>query len=93
MEKLKILPSTMRENRRYLLLKADSKKVEKALMKFVGELGWAKANPIFVPADRHLILSISHLMLDDVRSGLELSGIKVLGVSGTIDSLKSKFLK
>lgn len=93
MEKLKIILSTMRENRRYLLMKAERKKVERSLLRFLGELGWAKANPIFVPAENHIILSISHIMLDDVRAGLELSGIRVIGVSGTINKLKEKFLR
>ena len=83
----------MRENKRYLLVKAPQKKIEKALMRFIGELGWAKANPMFISSESQMIVSINHHSLDDVRAGLELSGIHCLGVSGTINKLKEKFQK
>ena len=92
-KKLKMLPSTMRERKRYLLLKTDEAKVEKAILRFVGELGYAKANPQFINKGGYLILSISHLMLDEVRASLSLSNIKVFGVSGTIEALMEKFGK
>ena len=93
MERLKIIPSTMRENKRYILVKAPQKKIEKALMRFLGELGWAKANPMLISSGSQMILSINHDSLDDVRAGLELSGVHCIGVSGTIKKLKENFLK
>ena len=92
-KKMKITPPTMRERKRYLLLKADEKKVERAILKFVGTLGYAKANPQFIRKPGYLILSINHDMLDQIRSSLALSNIRVLGVSGTIDALMEKFGK
>jgi len=92
-KKMKILPSSMRERKRYLLVKDDPKKIEKAILKFVGELGYAKANPQFVHEDHKLILSINHDTLNDIRTSLALSSIEVFGVSGTIEALMKKFGK
>ena len=80
----------MREKKRYFLLKSDEKKVEKAIMKFVGELGYAEANPMFVHKKDYLILSVNHFMLDKIRTSLALSGINVIRVSGTIEALMEK---
>jgi len=93
-KKMKIIPPTMRERKRYLLLKkTNEKKVEKAILRYVGELGYAKANPQFISKQTYLILSISHDMLNDIRTSLALSNINVLGVSGTIEALMEKFGK
>lgn len=92
-KKLKILPPTLRGNKRYLLVKSPQTKVEKTLMKFYGEWGWAKASPQFIKANTHLIISIERVFLDPTRIALDLSNIKVLGISGTINKLKSKFLR
>ncbi|MFC1686251.1 ribonuclease P protein component 2 [Nanoarchaeota archaeon] len=93
MKKLKFLPPTLRESKRYLLINAPQKKVEKAILNFIGILGWSKAGPQFIKANSHLILSVERKSLDDTRTALELAGINVLGVSGTINKLKQKFLK
>lgn len=92
-KKMKMLPPTMRERRRYLLLKSQQKKVENAILKYIGELGYAKANPMFIQKGNYLILSISHDQLNDVRAGLALASIECLGVSGTIEALMEKFGK
>lgn len=87
--KLRVIPATMRENRRYLLLnKNDKKKVEKAVLDFIGQLGWAKAGPQFIESKKGLILSINAKTLDEVRASLELANIHVVKVSGTINKLK-----
>lgn len=94
-KKLKILPPTMREKRRYLLLEtSDKEKAEKAVMEYVGILGWAKANPQFIEQNKSskpnnkLILSITHTSLDGVKAALELKDIKVSRVSGVINKLQ-----
>ena len=87
---MKMIPPTMREKKRYFLLKADEKKVEKAILRFIGELGYAEANPMFVHKNPFLILSVNHFMLDKIRTSLALSGINVIRVSGTIDALMEK---
>jgi len=90
--KLKPLPPTLREKKRYLLLKGDKKKVEKAILDFLGVLGYAKAGPLFISQNNYLILSVAHNMLEEVRTALSLEGISPIGVSGTIAKLKAKFL-
>ena len=92
-KRLKVLSPTAREGKRYLLVKAIQKKIEKALLNFYGIWGWAKAGPLFIKANSHLIISVERSFLDPTRTALELAGISVLGVSGTINKLKHKFLK
>ena len=90
-KKMKMIPPTMREKKRYFLLKEiNEKKIEKAILKFVGELGYAEANPQFVHKQPYLILSVNHFMLDKIRTSLALSGISVIRVSGTIEALMEK---
>lgn len=90
-KKMKMIPPTMRDRKRYFLLKMiPEKKVEKAILKFVGELGYAEANPMFVRKSGFLILSINHHMMDKIRTSLALSGINVIRVSGTIEALMEK---
>ena len=90
-KKMKMIPPTMREKKRYFLLKEiNEKKIEKAILKFVGELGYAEANPQFVRKQPYLILSVNHYMLDKIRTALALSGIGVIRVSGTIEALMEK---
>ena len=92
-KKLKMIPSTMREGNRYLLLKSDQSKVEKAILKYVGELGYAKAGPQFIRKGSYLILRISHDQMNDIRSALAFANIACLGTSGTIEALMEKFGK
>jgi len=92
--KLKVLPSTMRENKRYLLINTKNQdKIKKAILEFLGVFGWAKAGPLLIPQENNTILSIERSSLDQVRTALELAGLKCLGVSGTINKLKEKFGK
>jgi RNase P/RNase MRP subunit POP5 len=77
-------------NRRYLLLNANSKEdVEKAILEYIGILGWAKAAPMFLKSNSHLVLAVDRKELADIRSAFELSNreIKILKVSGTIKGL------
>ncbi len=92
-KKLKVLPPTRRENKRYLLVSAPQKKLEKVLLDFYGTWGWAKAGPQFIKANSHLIISVERSFLEPTRTALDLEDIKVLGISGTINKLKQKFLK
>lgn len=92
-KKLKVLPPTSRENKRYLLVNASKKDIEKALIKFYGEWGWAKAGPIFIKEKTYMILSVERTFLDPTRTALDLANISILGASGTINKLKQKFSK
>ena len=92
--KLKVLPPTMREAKRYLLVNVKNPdKLKKALMDFFGVWGWAKAGPQFIKQADYTLVSVERSFQDPTRTALELAGISVLGVSGTINKLKQKFLK
>ena len=87
--KLKLKPS-MRDSKRYLLLKGKKEDIEKSIMDYIGILGWAKANPVFLEKDNNLILCINRGELNNVRAGFKLSesNIEVRKVSGTIKGLE-----
>ena len=82
---LKIIPSTMRERKRYLLVKiepADSierRDLENAILnaylQFLGELGVAKAG-ILVMSDTYngktVIVKINHKFVDETKSAISL---------------------
>jgi len=61
--------------------------IEKAILKYLGVLGYAKSGAIFVKKEKNLILAVNRKMLDEVKSALALSNISVKKVSGTIKGL------
>ena len=82
--------ATSRIKKRYLLIEAKNKEtVEKAILDYIGILGWAKASPVFVQTNPRIILSVERKSVIDVRAAMELSEskIKVLRVSGTLKGL------
>ncbi len=83
MEK-KLKPS-MRENKRYILTDKGKEQVEKAILDFIGILGYGKAGISFI-SDK--ILAVNRKEVDKVRGALVLARIKVLRVSGTIKGLR-----
>ena len=86
---MKLKPSA-RPDRRYLLIEAKSKEeVEKAILDYIGVLGWAKAAPVFVDVGKEMILCVNRKEVDNVRAALELceGNIKVKRVSGTLKGL------
>ncbi|MFA6023405.1 MAG: hypothetical protein WC781_04940 [Candidatus Pacearchaeota archaeon] len=89
--KLKALKPSMRENKRYLMLRGnfERKDVEKAILNYVGMLGYSKASPIFITNN---ILAVNREEVDKVRASFAMSGkeIKVIRVSGTIKKLREK---
>jgi RNase P/RNase MRP subunit POP5 len=85
MEK-KLKPSS-RENKRYVLFEGSREQAERAILEFIGILGYAQSGVSF-PSQN--VLAVNREMIDKVRSALVLSGIKVLRVSGTIRHIKEK---
>lgn len=86
--------ATEKINRRYLLLKAESKKsVEEALIFFLGSLGMSKAAPLFPEVadlkEGEIVLAVNRKELDNVRGAFEIAKtpIEVKKVSGTIKGL------
>jgi len=95
---MKPLKPSHREKKRYLLIKgkdAGGKDIEKAILDFIGILGYAEANPIFIKTLKDegkdkIILSINRKMVDKVRTCFLLSGkdIKITKVSGSLGKVK-----
>ena len=102
--KLKHLPSTLMENKRYLaLLVPDRAKAESminsAILDFLGTIGYAKAGPQIVKIEQkgskiYCILSINREHVNNVRAAIALSRNQIIcaGVSGTLLKLK-RFVK
>ena len=84
-KKEKSLKPSIRENKRYLLINAGKKQVEKAILDYTGILGWAKAAPTWVKVS---ILAVNRQEVDNIRAGLELAGIKISRISGSLKKLK-----
>ena len=83
----------MRANRRYLLLEGSKDKIEKAILEYLGILGWAKAAPVFVKKkEKNYIFAVNRKELNDIKAALAISAdkIKVLRVSGTLKGLWRK---
>jgi len=90
---MKALRPTMRENKRYLLIRGKNLKenIEKAILEFVGILGYSKASPAFIKTEKdYAILSINREAINEVRSSFAIFSdqIKVERVSGTLKGLK-----
>ena len=87
--KLKINPSN-RIKKRYLLIQGSKEEIEKAILDYIGILGYARAKPFFVSTKKDIILAIDRSAINDIRAAFELSpeNIKVLKVSGTLKGLE-----
>lgn len=89
MEK-KLKPS-LRENKRYLLITGGNREdIEKAILAFIGVLGYAKASPGFIEEGREfVILAINRESLDEIRAALTLAKKQIIvkRVSGTLKGL------
>ncbi len=90
---MKALIASHREDKRYLTLKGfDLKKnVKKALIDFLGELGYSKVSPAWIiVGEDEGILCINRSMINYVRASFVLfkKEIKIMRVSGTLKKLK-----
>jgi len=84
---LKILKPTMRDKKRYLLLSGSfsRKDVENTIIRYIGVLGYSKANPMWV---RGKILAVNRKEVEKVKASFALSdSISVKKVSGTLKGL------
>ena len=89
--KVKVKPSA-KVNKRYLLIEGSKKDIEKAILDYIGILGWAKASPNFVKdfKEGKTILAVDRKSVNDVRAALEISKekIEIIRVSGTLKGLR-----
>ena len=86
---MKSLKPSMRENKRYLLIKGKNLKEnsERAILDFVGILGMSKAGLVWIKED---IISINRESVDSIRASFAIfpEKIEVLKVSGTLKGLE-----
>lgn len=79
--------------RRYLLVSGGRDLIEKAILDYVGLLGWAKAAPIFIKRyNKGWVVAIDRKEMDSVRGAFAVCSdkISVLKVSGTLSGLGIK---
>jgi RNase P/RNase MRP subunit POP5 len=86
---LKLKPSA-RTSKRYLLLKGKKEEIEKAILDYIGILGWAKANPTWVYRTKGIVLAVNRGEIEKIRGSFAISEkkIEVLRVSGTLKGLR-----
>ena len=91
-KKLRLKPSA-RDKRRYFIVSVNNKKIEDALLEYIGVLGFAKSSYMKVSGTGIKGKTVGSCLvssLEDVRAALGLAGIEIIKVSGTIKGLKGK---
>ena len=86
--KLKLKPSA-REKRHWLLItEKDNKKIEGAILEYIGVLGFAKSGYMKVKSSKtNTVASVVRSSVNDVRAALSMVGIRIEKVSGTLKGL------
>jgi len=92
---MKPLKPSMREKKRYLLIKGKNPKenIEKAIKDFIGVLGMSKLGLGWIKAEKdQAIISINREMVDNIRASLVVwpEKMTVERVSGTLKGLIRK---
>lgn len=89
-KKLKLKPS-VRDKRRYLLIGAENAEIEKAILDYIGVLGFGKAGYMKVKSiGGKTVGSVVRGSLNDVCAALAMGKIKIEKVSGTLKGLGKK---
>lgn len=93
--KLKSLKPSMKENKRYLLVKGKNlnENIEKAIFDFIGILGMSKTGLYWIKKGKNFaIISINRETLDEIKASFCVFSeeISVENVSGTLKGLKGK---
>ena len=91
---MKSLKPSARENKRYLLIEGNDlkKNVERAILDFVGVLGFSKLGISWVEEkENYGIICINREMVDSVRASICIfpKKMEVKKVSGTLKGLKN----
>jgi len=89
---MKSLKPSMREKKRYLLVKGENLKenVEKAILEYVGVLGFSKASPNWIEIKKDFgIVSVNRKSVDFVKASFVIfeKKLEVVKVSGTLKGL------
>ena len=90
---MKALKPSMRENKRYLLIKGKNLKenIEKSILEFIGVFGMSKISLKWIKKESDFsIISINREMLNSIRACFCVWPEKIIieKVSGTLKSLK-----
>lgn len=83
----KRLKPTLRENKRYLKVEGSREEIEKAILDFIGILGYSKAGVVWI---KNGILAVNREKLNEVKASLSFANIKISRVSGTLKGLRRK---
>ncbi len=89
---MKSLKPSMRENKRYLLVKGNTGDIEKAILDFIGVLGLSKTGLGYIKVNKNsAIISVNREAVNEVRASLCVWPNKIIveKVSGTLKSLKA----
>ena len=89
-KRLKLRPSE-RDRRRYFIVRASNQQIEKAILEYIGILGFAKSAYMKVEIIGFAGKTVGSCLaetLDEVRAALGLAGISIEKVSGTLKGLK-----
>ena len=92
---MKPLKPSMREKKRYLLVKGRNAKenIEKAILDFIGVLGLSKCGLSYIKSGKDwVIICINREAVDSARASLAVwpDKLEVERVSGTLKGLKGK---
>ena len=72
------LKSSARENKRYLILKGNKSEIEKAILDYVGILGWAKAAPVWVYNKKeNLIFAVNRKEVEKIKASFAICKDKI----------------
>ncbi|MCK9596105.1 hypothetical protein M0R19_02900 [Candidatus Pacearchaeota archaeon] len=90
---MKSLKPTMRENKRYLLVRGENLRnnIEKAILDFIGVFGMSRTGLDFIKENENsAIISVNRNMVDSVRASLVVwpKKMEVKKVSGTLKGLR-----
>ncbi|MEK6840755.1 MAG: hypothetical protein AABX79_02260 [Nanoarchaeota archaeon] len=88
---MKSLKPSMRENKRYLLVKGNVGDIEKAILEAIGILGMSKIGLGWIKREKDAaVISINRESMNDVRASFALwpSELQVKMVSGSLKKLK-----
>ncbi len=87
---MKSLKPSMRENKRYLLVKGKVGDIEKAILDFIGVLGMSRTGFSYIKVNKNsAIISVNREAVNEVRASLCVwpEEISVEKVSGTLKGL------
>lgn len=85
--------SSEKIKRRYLLVKGARASIEKAILDYLGILGWARAAPVFIAVESGMwVCAVERAELIHVRAAFALAPeqLEVVRVSGTLKGLKAR---